>query len=318
MKVSFVVIGLNEGYALTRCLKSIYVAISNSLKITEYEVIYIDSGSDDNSVDLVSDFNTVIVYSLTGDRSAAAARKVGELNSSLDYILFLDGDMELDDAFLDSVLGEDVLSEAVVGCIGLRKEYSVIRDSNELLTDNYYQQRGTSVLKHIGGALFIRRSALVDCGGWVPEQRLWEESLLLCKVNGRGEDIVGIEKPFISHFNAKKTSIFTSLRSYCRLYGTGYYYINFFLNSIKTGHFKVFLKNQQCFCFFIFASLIVLPCLLLIGEAKYYLLVILLLSIKFSIKSVLHSSLRCIWLLIFPFIKHKKFTFKWKAMVSVK
>ena len=50
MMISFIVIGRNEGWKLTKCFESIYDTI-NYNKLINYEIIYVDSASTDDSID---------------------------------------------------------------------------------------------------------------------------------------------------------------------------------------------------------------------------------------------------------------------------
>lgn len=94
MKISFIIIGKNEGWKLSNCLKSVFDTISND-SLDDYEVIYIDSKSTDDSLERVKRFPNVKTYVLTSECNAAIARNVGGQVVSGDVLFFIDGDMEL-------------------------------------------------------------------------------------------------------------------------------------------------------------------------------------------------------------------------------
>ena len=84
--ISFIIIGRNEGWKLTKCLQSVFDTISFN-NIDKYEVIYGDSKSEDDSIDRVKRFSNVSIISLTGEINAAIARNVG-VNHSKGSVLF--------------------------------------------------------------------------------------------------------------------------------------------------------------------------------------------------------------------------------------
>lgn len=92
--ISFIVIGRNEGWKLLLCLKSISTTVIYNHLIS-YEIIYVDSNSEDDSVNVAVKLQIDKIVKLTGDYNAAIARNVGAQESSGEILFFLDGDMEL-------------------------------------------------------------------------------------------------------------------------------------------------------------------------------------------------------------------------------
>lgn len=103
--ISFIVIGKNEGVGIVRCLSSV-VSVANDVPV-ETEVIYVDSSSTDNSVDLAKSVNGVEVYVLTADNNAAIARNVGAVVSKGEILFFIDGDMELQPLAMTALFTDD-------------------------------------------------------------------------------------------------------------------------------------------------------------------------------------------------------------------
>lgn len=93
--ISFIVIGKNEGFKLILSINSIYKFVTaNTIK--EFEILYVDSKSNDASVANVLNINKDIrVAVLQDDCNAAIARNVGAELAKGDILFFLDGDMEL-------------------------------------------------------------------------------------------------------------------------------------------------------------------------------------------------------------------------------
>lgn len=98
--VGIVVIGRNEGARLINSL--------DSLKGTSYPVIYVDSGSSDNSVEVARSFvNDVVELDPARPFSAARARNEGfakllALYPQIQFVQFLDGDCLLAKGWIDS------------------------------------------------------------------------------------------------------------------------------------------------------------------------------------------------------------------------
>jgi len=91
---SFIIIGRNEGWKLTNCINSVEDCVYKN-DIVNYEVIYVDSNSSDDSIDRIISRDRVRVFSITGKCSAAVARNIGAKESNGDILFFLDGDMEI-------------------------------------------------------------------------------------------------------------------------------------------------------------------------------------------------------------------------------
>jgi glycosyltransferase involved in cell wall biosynthesis len=129
--ISFIVIGKNEGSKLLTCINSIYKSIE-LCKLSSYEIIFVDSNSSDNSIDLVSKFNEVKIFKLTGKCNAALARNTGAFESKGEILFFIDGDMELYPSFLQNVMldGYHLLYPFVTGNL-----INIVHDSDSRLIE---------------------------------------------------------------------------------------------------------------------------------------------------------------------------------------
>ena len=96
--ISFIVIGMNEAKTLALTIKSINRYITHN-KIDNYEIIYIDSHSTDNSIEIVKEFKDVKVFEIKGERNAAIARNIGAIEAKGKVFIFLDADMEIQKEF---------------------------------------------------------------------------------------------------------------------------------------------------------------------------------------------------------------------------
>lgn len=101
--ISFIVIGKNEGWRLKKCLDSVYFVIDED-NIKDYEVIYVDSKSIDDSINIAKSYIGINVYSITGECNAAIARNIGAKEAKGDILFFIDGDMEIQSGFIHRVI----------------------------------------------------------------------------------------------------------------------------------------------------------------------------------------------------------------------
>lgn len=108
LMISFIVIGMNEGKTVGLTIKSIYDYVEYN-KINDYEIIYVDSRSTDNSIEIVNSFNNVKIFEITGEMNAAVARNIGAKEAKGNIFVFLDADMEIQKDFYHQVFKDNKL-----------------------------------------------------------------------------------------------------------------------------------------------------------------------------------------------------------------
>jgi glycosyltransferase involved in cell wall biosynthesis len=105
--ISFVVIGKNSSKTIKACLESIYNICGVNF-IDLFEIIYVDSKSTDNTLQIVEKFKDVKRILLTGDTNAAIGRNVGVKHAKYDILFLVDSDTVLKPEFLKEVLNDDM------------------------------------------------------------------------------------------------------------------------------------------------------------------------------------------------------------------
>jgi len=113
--ISYIVIGRNEGWKLKLCLKSVQESIRYN-KYINSEVVYVDSASTDESIEIAKSYDSIKIYKLIADYNAPIARNLGASKASGDILFFIDGDMEIEPDFLVNVLNRN--GELCYGFIG--------------------------------------------------------------------------------------------------------------------------------------------------------------------------------------------------------
>jgi len=115
MDVSVIIVNWNTRSILRDCLSSVFKQTQG----IEFEVIVIDNGSSDSSVQMVeTEFSQVNIIANTENRGFAAANNQGMAVAKGRYVLLLNSDtVILDDVIKKTVLFADTHREAaVVGC----------------------------------------------------------------------------------------------------------------------------------------------------------------------------------------------------------
>jgi len=110
-KVSIIIPTYNYAHFITEAIQSVL-----SQTFQDFEVIVVDDGSTDNTREVLAQFGNKIRYIYQENRGLSAARNTGILNSSGQYLCFLDSDdsllpekLELQVKLLDSKVDVDLV-----------------------------------------------------------------------------------------------------------------------------------------------------------------------------------------------------------------
>ena len=106
--ISFIIIGMNEDKTIELTIKSIYAYIEYN-NLSEYEIIYVDSRSTDESMNIVKKYAEIKIFEVTGVMNAAISRNVGAMEAKGDALIFLDADMEIQSQFHKEVFKDGKL-----------------------------------------------------------------------------------------------------------------------------------------------------------------------------------------------------------------
>lgn len=194
MELSFVVIGYNESQHLSACLLS---ALEGAKAHGAAEVIYVDGGSTDDSLDLARAAGVDLVLGGEKRRRAAENRNLGLQAAQGQYIQFLDGDMVLFPewpAAAQKILQERPKVAAVCGRIIERRTSAFYK----ALQIDWSDPEGEVL--YCGGAALHRRDALLKAGGFPEEVAYGEEPLLCWRYrNAHGLKIYHLHEPMVLH-----------------------------------------------------------------------------------------------------------------------
>jgi len=194
--IGIVTIGRNEGERLRRCLKS--------LVGRGHRVVYVDSGSTDGSVELAQAMGVdVAELDMSQPFTMARGRNLGfsrllELEPTVRFVQFLDGDCELVDGWLERAL-EAIEShpEAAVVC-GRRRERDIDRSIYNRLADlDWDMPKGA--IKYCHGDTMTRVEAFRQVGGFTPDLIAVEDIELCVRFRQHGWTILSIDADMTLH-----------------------------------------------------------------------------------------------------------------------
>lgn len=195
-QIGVVAIGRNEGERLRHCLESVVKRVA--------QVVYVDSGSTDGSVELARSLNVEVVeLDLSIPFTAARARNAGferlmELNPSLEYVQFVDGDCEVVDGWIERAHQElQTQAETVVVCGRRRERFPEATIYNRLCDIEWNTPVGEA--KACGGDAMMRVAALQAAGGYNPTLIAGEEPELCVRLRQNGGKIFRLDAEMTLH-----------------------------------------------------------------------------------------------------------------------
>ncbi|BFT62657.1 hypothetical protein PMm318_A34160 [Pseudomonas moorei] len=181
--IGVVVIGRNEGPRLERCLAS--------LAGMAQQIVYVDSGSTDGSVQLAQRLGVEVVeLDMTIPFTAARARNEGfacvkRLLPTVRYVQFVDGDCEVVVGWLSRAQAFlEAQPEVAVVC-GRRRERFPQRSIYNLMCDLEWDTP-VGEAKACGGDALMRANAFAAVSGFRPDLIAGEEPELCVRLRARG------------------------------------------------------------------------------------------------------------------------------------
>ena len=181
-KVSIVIPVYNEERYLSDCLESVFNLDYPSDKV---EVIIVDNGSTDNSIDIASKFNAQVLIKI--DVKVGAVRNYGAMKSSGDIIVFLDSDCLVEKSWLKD--GVHLITQgqyhAVGGLFLLRESPSWIEKNWILRSSRSYVYQKT----FIGACIFIDKEIFNSVGGFNEDLNAGEDCYLTNQLQKKGYKI---------------------------------------------------------------------------------------------------------------------------------
>ena len=124
MKFSIIIPNYNKGQFIGECLDSI---INQTLNKENYEIIVIDDKSDDNSLEVIKNYDVKLFH--VDRKMAGGARNKGLDNANGEYIVFLDSDDKLVDNTVLERLFNLIDNEDIINLSYVRES----KENNEIV-----------------------------------------------------------------------------------------------------------------------------------------------------------------------------------------
>lgn len=198
IEMGAVAIGRNEGQRLRLCLESLAGKVRR--------IVYVDSGSTDGSVEMARGLGVEVVeLDMSIPFTAARARNAGlerlrELEPSLEYVHFFDGDCEVAEGWLETAMEAIESDEKYAAVWGRRRERHPEATIYNKLTDLewvYSWPYGRVTI--CGGDVLMRIGALDDVNGFNPSLIAGEEPELCYRLRQKGWVIYRVDAEMTQH-----------------------------------------------------------------------------------------------------------------------
>ncbi|MEO8391390.1 MAG: glycosyltransferase [Chloroflexota bacterium] len=208
LEVSVVVITRNQEWNVPRLIESVLSKASPFLSI---DVILVDSASTDKTVGMACAY-PINIISLAPDQrlTAAAGRYVGYNHTSGQFVLFLDGDMELSEGWLEQAL-EILLQDPRIAVVtGELIDRPKLTPYDIYISSRAPRETAPVVdVPHGGGAALYRRSVLKEVGTFNPYLYSDEEPDLCVRIRHKGYRVVKLTSSIALHYTDPDNQIST-------------------------------------------------------------------------------------------------------------
>lgn len=213
MLLSVIIVARNEERNIVRCISSVLKATA-SLK--DVEVLLVDSNSSDNTIEIAKQFPINIIRLKNGWQLSPSAGRFSGVNNTLgEYILIIDGDMELLDGWVDFALNYFMDHNKVAAVMGRHYDRYIQANmsySSPQLRNDYKYSDKVEKIKYAFGSAIFRRSALLEVGNFHPYLRGEEEAEISYRLLKNGYELCILPHDAIFHYCNPRNSINETFR----------------------------------------------------------------------------------------------------------
>lgn len=294
--ISFIVIGKNESFNIKRTINSINSVITKYENF-EFEVIYVDSNSSDDTIAKVKEYKNVKIYRIKSNiYSAALARNIGAQNSNGDILFFMDADMELEDK-IDLNYIVDLIEQESIGILSGKLPEKIYNNKNIIkeINDRYNVNQDIEILREPGGYFLIKRDLFFYLKGFKQDIKCNEEIEFFCRVRENGKKIIRTQKISCIHHNLNTldNDAFIAIKKFKDKYYSGVWKALF--SVIDQGNIKFYFEFNQMYKSWIkricvFLMFIMLTGSILLVNLKLFTILVLinLVGSKFRLRKIIN------------------------------
>ena len=211
--ISVVIKALNEEVKIGRCLESALAALGELPNPSE--IVLADSVSTDRTVEIAQRYPvTIVQFRHAQERGCGAAVQLGYQHSRGDFIMLLDGDMEILPGFLSIAMQKLVAEPGLAGVAGLVEDTSIRNAFDRRRVTTGAISKPAQAPGWLSGGGLYRRKAILDAGGYAADRNLkaWEEAELGMRLAAAGWSLERIDARSTRH-TGHMASTFELLRS---------------------------------------------------------------------------------------------------------
>jgi len=201
-----VVVARNEEAMVGNCLEAARRGLD---AVGGGEILLVDSASTDRTPDIGLKLGCRVLTVKKASRICPSAmRYLGAAKTGSRFILFLDGDCELEPGFLPAALGVMQDKELTGVVAGGRRDFYRTRNGFVPAPKEYYAAGNKKAASNIGygGCALYRRAALEKAGSFDPFLRAKEEQDLAQRIQALGYTIRILPNPMIRHMTVPRES----------------------------------------------------------------------------------------------------------------
>ena len=217
--LAVVLITRNQSWNVSRLVRSVQERTAELATA----LVLVDSASSDDTVQIARDLGLRVIE-LDGSQrlTAAAGRLAGQQASASEYLLFLDGDMELVDGWLEPALAALEQDERIAGIAGQVIDLPLPDASGTpapIGRVNSHQAAARSDMVEapfVGGAALYRRSALESVGSFDAGLYSEEEPELALRLRAAGYVLMMSGAPMVLHYTAPTDRLATTVARWRR------------------------------------------------------------------------------------------------------
>jgi len=219
--LSAVIIARNEETSIGRCVESILRAMKS---FDGGEVVLVDARSTDRTVRIASGYPIRIVRLRKGVRATAAlGRVIGQRLTNSRYLLFADGDSEVNHEWVTAAVAF-MDGQPDVGGVGgkLREVYYSDGVRVGELDDFFAMGNVVEVAYQLGGNALYRRAALERVGSFNPAVVSFEEAEVAARLRQAGFRLMRLPMVAAVHHTTPRGGVSEAWRRLCSGLQTGF------------------------------------------------------------------------------------------------
>lgn len=223
--ISIIIPSYNTEHTLASCLDAVYDSRYNS-----FEVIVVDDGSTDGSVNIAKKYPCKIVQ-IQKNKGLSHARNTGVQHASYEILVFIDADVVIKENTLSTIVGFFNDQKDVSGVVGLLDEQCPCKNflsQYKNLYMNYVFNSLDSQVNFLYGSLHaLRKKVFQPYDESLPYA---EDTELGQRLASQGEKIILIKEMTVTHL--KKHNLMTIIKNDFRI---PFYWAHLFLRYINVS-----------------------------------------------------------------------------------